>query len=140
MSTAQKLHLQKANLKSCFNRTSAKEFRYPIFEDEEKRNAARDEFFDFLEAASTAADIAELRNSYNEFKQMVDQAEHIAKSGIETIHPTPLREGYEEGGPRGAVAERMNIIPTDYDNDYVKQIIRNNPKLKKEITKILSEC
>ena len=135
----QQLHLQKANLISCFNRTSEKELKYPIFENEEKREAARDEFFDLLEAATTADDIASLRNSYNEFKQMVDQAEHFAKSGIETIHPTPLHEGYEEGGPSGTIAERMNIIPTDYDNDYVKQLIRKNPKLKKEITKILSK-
>ena len=41
MSTAQKLYLQKANLKSCFNRTSAKEFRYPIFEDDEKKCSER---------------------------------------------------------------------------------------------------
>ena len=105
-----------------------------------KKNAARDEFLDFLKAASTMKDINQVRNRYNQFKEMTEQAEHLALSGVETIHPTEgYEEGYEEGGPSGTVAERLNIIPTDIDNDYVKQLIRKNPKLKKEITKILSK-
>ena len=33
----------------------------------------------------------------------------------------------------------MNIIPSDDDNEYVKQLVKQNPKLKKEIISLLTQ-